>query len=53
MVIDENMKQLENSMETLEMYHMCSISCPANVNAMFEFFPCTRQLWLVDVGYAL
>jgi hypothetical protein len=20
---------------------------------MFEFFPCTRQLWLVDVGYAL
>jgi hypothetical protein len=32
MVIDEYMKQLENTTETLEMFHMCSISFPANNN---------------------
>jgi hypothetical protein len=53
MVIDANMKQLENSMETLEMCNMSSISYPANVNTIFEFFPRSPQLWLIDVGYAL
>jgi hypothetical protein len=39
---DTNMKQYENSMETrkayLEMFDVCFISFPANVNAIFEFF---------------
>jgi hypothetical protein len=51
-VTDTNMKQLENSMEThrvyLEMTDMCSISYSTNVNAIFEFSPCTPQL--IDVG---
>jgi hypothetical protein len=35
------------------MFDMCSIIYSANVNAMLEFFPRTRQLWLIDVGYGL
>jgi hypothetical protein len=41
-------------METRKIYlatfDMCSISYPANVNVIFEFFPCTPQLWLIDFG---
>jgi hypothetical protein len=50
-------KQLENSMETrkiyLEIFDICSITCSANVNAVFKFFPCTLQLRLIDVVYGL
>jgi hypothetical protein len=51
------MKQLENSMEIqtvyLKMFYVRSISYSANVNAIFEFFPRTLQLWLTDIDYGL
>jgi hypothetical protein len=52
------MKQLENNVEThnkvyLEIFNICSTSFPANVSAIFLFYPCTPQLWLIDVGCGL
>jgi hypothetical protein len=51
------MKQLENNVKShkvyIEMLDMCSVSYPAYANAIFEFFPCTPQPWLIDVGYGL
>jgi hypothetical protein len=42
------MKQPENIMEThnvyLKAFDVYSISYSANVNVIFEFFPCTPQL---------
>jgi hypothetical protein len=56
-ITDTDMKKLENSMKIhnvyLEMFDMCSISYSANVNQIFEFFPRTPQLWLIDFGYGL
>jgi hypothetical protein len=51
------MKQLENSTETykvyLQMIDMHSSSYSADVKAIFDFFPCSPQLWIIDVGYGL
>jgi hypothetical protein len=35
------------------MFDTYSISCSANVNVIFEFFPYTPQLRLNEVGYDL
>jgi hypothetical protein len=56
-VTDTNIKQFLNNMKThkvfLEVFVMFSISYFANVDAIFEFFPCSSQLWLVDHGCGL
>jgi hypothetical protein len=57
MVTDTNMKKTEKSMGTHKVYpeifHLCSISCSANVNATFEFFSYAPQLRLIDIGHGL
>jgi hypothetical protein len=57
MIADTNMKKPEKNMGTHrvypEIFHLCSTGCPANVNEIFELFPCTPQLCLTEVGYGL
>jgi hypothetical protein len=57
MVTDIRMKQLENSMKprefNLETLDIGLINYSANFNSIFKFFPCTPQLWLVDIGCSL
>jgi hypothetical protein len=47
-VPDKNMKQLETSIETyevyLEMFDTCAIISSGNINANLKFFPRTPQL---------
>jgi hypothetical protein len=42
-VMDTDMKQLKNNLEThkfyLEMFDICSISYPTNINVIFILFP--------------
>jgi hypothetical protein len=57
MIADTNMKKPEKNMGTHrvypEIFHLCSTGCSANVNEIFELFPCTPQLCLTEVGYGL
>jgi hypothetical protein len=50
-------RKLQNGVGThdvfLDSLQLCSISCSANITAIFETVPCTSQIYLNDFGYDL